>query len=292
MPASASSFRLLLATYTAAIFVSAALLFAVQPLFAKMVLPKLGGTPAVWSVAMVFFQAMLLAGYAYAHALTKLRAGPDLGRVHLVVTIGCDLRAAARDRRRLGPPAGRGPGILAARPVRRFDRAAVFRAVGERPAAAGLVCAHRPSAGQGPVFPLCREQCRQLPRAARLSVRDRAVHASAAADLRLDRRLLCPDRTDRALRRLSPALARRAAGYRDRRRRAADLARRADLDRARGGAVRAADRHHRAYLDRCRRGAVPVGGAARALSRDLRDRVPVAPDPAAPAGSRSSRRSP
>ncbi|MDO8534860.1 MAG: hypothetical protein Q7S17_08995, partial [Xanthobacteraceae bacterium] len=62
---------LLLAVFTAAIFVSAALLFAVQPLFTKMVLPKLGGSPAVWSVAMVFFQATLLAGYAYAHFLTR-----------------------------------------------------------------------------------------------------------------------------------------------------------------------------------------------------------------------------
>ena len=54
-----------------AIFVSAALLFAVQPIFTKMVLPKLGGSAAVWSVAMVFFQAVLLAGYAYAHLLTR-----------------------------------------------------------------------------------------------------------------------------------------------------------------------------------------------------------------------------
>ena len=87
MPASASSFRLLLVTYTAAIFVSAALLFAVQPLFAKMVLPKLGGTPAVWSVAMVFFQAMLLAGYAYAHLLTKVVPGRVSVVVHLVVMV-------------------------------------------------------------------------------------------------------------------------------------------------------------------------------------------------------------
>jgi SAM-dependent methyltransferase len=60
-----------LAVYTAAIFLSAALLFAVQPLFTKMVLPRLGGSPSVWSVAMVFFQAALLAGYAYAHLLTR-----------------------------------------------------------------------------------------------------------------------------------------------------------------------------------------------------------------------------
>lgn len=87
MPATASTFRLLLVTYVAAIFVSAALLFAVQPLFAKMVLPKLGGTPAVWSVAMVFFQAMLLAGYAYAHALTRFLPGKGSVVVHLLVLV-------------------------------------------------------------------------------------------------------------------------------------------------------------------------------------------------------------
>jgi len=65
--------RLILAVYTAAIFVSALLLFSVQPLFTKMVLPRLGGSPAVWSVAMVFFQSLLLAGYAYAHVLSGFR---------------------------------------------------------------------------------------------------------------------------------------------------------------------------------------------------------------------------
>jgi hypothetical protein len=66
--------RLLLLVYTAAIFVSALLLFSVQPLFTKMVLPRLGGSPAVWSVAMVFFQSLLLAGYAYAHYLMRFRS--------------------------------------------------------------------------------------------------------------------------------------------------------------------------------------------------------------------------
>ena len=59
--------------YTAAIFTSALLLFSVQPLFTKMVLPRLGGSPAVWSVAMVFFQSLLLGGYAYAHYLMQLQ---------------------------------------------------------------------------------------------------------------------------------------------------------------------------------------------------------------------------
>jgi hypothetical protein len=56
--------------YAATIFLSATLLFLVQPMFARMVLPLLGGAPAVWNTAMVFFQAALLAGYAYAHALS------------------------------------------------------------------------------------------------------------------------------------------------------------------------------------------------------------------------------
>src|SRR5271156_4398870 len=54
----------------AAIFVSAFLLFWVQPLFSKMVLPLLGGSPSVWNTAMMFFQVVLLAGYGYAHLLT------------------------------------------------------------------------------------------------------------------------------------------------------------------------------------------------------------------------------
>jgi hypothetical protein len=62
-----------LVVYTSAIFVSALLLFSVQPLFTKMVLPRLGGSPAVWSVAMVFFQSLLLGGYAYAHYLMQIR---------------------------------------------------------------------------------------------------------------------------------------------------------------------------------------------------------------------------
>jgi hypothetical protein len=56
--------------FTLAIFISATLLFMVQPLAAKILLPVLGGSPAVWSTCMVFFQAVLLLGYLYAHALS------------------------------------------------------------------------------------------------------------------------------------------------------------------------------------------------------------------------------
>ncbi len=77
--------RLVLIVYTAAIFVSALLLFSVQPLFTKMVLPRLGGSPAVWSVAMVFFQSLLLGGYAYAHFLMQLRNRALPVAIHLVL---------------------------------------------------------------------------------------------------------------------------------------------------------------------------------------------------------------
>ncbi|HRE99868.1 MAG TPA: fused MFS/spermidine synthase [Pirellulaceae bacterium] len=57
------------------LFTSAALLFTVQPMFAKLVLPRLGGTPSVWNTCMVFFQAMLLFGYLYAHGSTRRLPG-------------------------------------------------------------------------------------------------------------------------------------------------------------------------------------------------------------------------
>ncbi|MGB8509428.1 MAG: fused MFS/spermidine synthase [Pyrinomonadaceae bacterium] len=53
------------------LFVSAFLLFWAEPLIAKMLLPLMGGTPTVWNTCMLFFQGMLLAGYAYALAVTK-----------------------------------------------------------------------------------------------------------------------------------------------------------------------------------------------------------------------------
>jgi len=71
--------------YAFTLFVSATLLFVMQPMVGKMILPLLGGTPAVWSTCMVFFQAALLGGYAYAHASTaRLRLSRQV-LLHLVV---------------------------------------------------------------------------------------------------------------------------------------------------------------------------------------------------------------
>jgi hypothetical protein len=66
--------RRVLPIFAVTIFTSALLLFAIEPMFAKMALPSLGGSPSVWSIAMVFFQGLMFAGYCYAHALTRWMA--------------------------------------------------------------------------------------------------------------------------------------------------------------------------------------------------------------------------
>jgi SAM-dependent methyltransferase len=77
--------RALLGAYTLAIFTSALLLFMVQPMFSKMVLPLLGGTPAVWNTCMLFFQTALLAGYLYAHLSTRWLGIRRQAVLHLVI---------------------------------------------------------------------------------------------------------------------------------------------------------------------------------------------------------------
>lgn len=86
---SAGGDRLTPALFALAIFTSASLVFVVQPMVTKLVLPMLGGSPSVWNTAMVFFQAALLAGYAYAHALQRI------GSIRLQVMIHLGLLLAA-----------------------------------------------------------------------------------------------------------------------------------------------------------------------------------------------------
>lgn len=80
--AARASRRLFVATILAGSF----LLFLVQPMIARIALPRLGGAPAVWNSAMLVYQALLLGGYAYAHLLGRLRARVQ-GMVHLLVLL-------------------------------------------------------------------------------------------------------------------------------------------------------------------------------------------------------------
>jgi SAM-dependent methyltransferase len=75
--------------FTLAVFAGSFLLFLVQPMLARMALPRLGGAPAVWNSAMLVYQALLLAGYAYAHWLGRLRP-----RAQVLVHLGLLLLAA------------------------------------------------------------------------------------------------------------------------------------------------------------------------------------------------------
>lgn len=75
----------LLPCFAITIFLSAMLLFLVQPMVGKMILPRLGGTPAVWNACMLFFQAALLAGYGYAHLSTTWLGARRQAAMHVVI---------------------------------------------------------------------------------------------------------------------------------------------------------------------------------------------------------------
>jgi hypothetical protein len=75
--------------FAAAIFMGAAQLFLLEPMLAKMLLPRFGGAPAVWGTCVVFFQALLLAGYAYAHVLTTRLRGRHQVILHLALLVAC-----------------------------------------------------------------------------------------------------------------------------------------------------------------------------------------------------------
>jgi len=72
--------------YAATIFLSAFLLFQVQPLIAKVILPWFGGSAAVWTICMLFFQLLLLAGYVYSHAYVRIRI-PARRTIHVALLV-------------------------------------------------------------------------------------------------------------------------------------------------------------------------------------------------------------
>jgi len=75
----------ILPIFAATIFTSATILFLVQPMVGKILLPYLGGTPAVWNTCMLFFQALLLAGYSYSHWSTSRLSPQTQVKVHMAV---------------------------------------------------------------------------------------------------------------------------------------------------------------------------------------------------------------
>ena len=69
--------------FATTIFLGAFLLFQVQPLIGRFLLPWFGGSPEVWTTCMLFFQVFLLAGYAYAHLLIRIRQTKLQAVIHI-----------------------------------------------------------------------------------------------------------------------------------------------------------------------------------------------------------------
>ena len=95
-----------LALFASTLFLSAVLLFSVQPIFAKIVLPTLGGSPSVWAVSMCFFQAVLLAGYCYAYALNRYMPLQYAPLAHVVMLAVAFLALPFGLPEGVAPPAG------------------------------------------------------------------------------------------------------------------------------------------------------------------------------------------
>jgi hypothetical protein len=77
----------IVALFSATLFLSAALTFLIQPMFARFALPLFGSTPAVWNTSMLFFQTTLLAGYLYAHESTRRLGVRRQAAVHVVLLL-------------------------------------------------------------------------------------------------------------------------------------------------------------------------------------------------------------
>ncbi len=95
--------------FTITAFASAALVFLVEPMIARLVLPTLGGSPAVWNTSLAFFQASLLLGYGYAHLLQRLKSARAQTLLHCTVLLLVALVLPLRISTALGEPGGRDP---------------------------------------------------------------------------------------------------------------------------------------------------------------------------------------
>ena len=151
--------------------------------------PAARGTPAVWNTCMVFFQAMLLAGYLYAHASTRW-----LRFQHQAILTSCCWPSSFASRCPSSSPHSTASRRSTGMPIGWLLRVLLvtvgipfFLRVVERAAAAAMVYAHRSSARARPIFPVRRRQYRQHLRAARVSCAARAVAEACRAELDLDR---------------------------------------------------------------------------------------------------------
>ena len=117
----------LLGLFAFALLLAAALSFWIQPLVAKLLLPVLGGSPAVWNTSLVFFQATLLAGYGFAHVVSRFLPLRGQALLHLALIVRArGLRCGGR----LNPWEWSGPRCGPSGEIRRIIAAALQRGQG------------------------------------------------------------------------------------------------------------------------------------------------------------------
>lgn len=99
------------ALFVLTVFTSAALVFLVQPMVAKLVLPLLGGSPSVWNTSMAFFQLALLAGYFYAHLLQRIPSVRGQAMAHIAALVVAAVALPLRVNGLAGPPSSDHPNL-------------------------------------------------------------------------------------------------------------------------------------------------------------------------------------
>jgi SAM-dependent methyltransferase len=97
------------AIFALTVFASATLVFLVEPMVAKLVLPRLGGSPSVWNTSLAFFQTALLVGYGYAHALQRLRSLRAQALAHGAALLLAAMTLPLRINELIGPPSSNHP---------------------------------------------------------------------------------------------------------------------------------------------------------------------------------------
>ena len=99
------------ALFAVTVFASAALVFLVEPMVAKLVLPQLGGSPSVWNTSLAFFQVALLLGYAYAHLLQRLPSLRAQAFAHGGAMLAAGVVLPLRVNELIGPPSSNHPAL-------------------------------------------------------------------------------------------------------------------------------------------------------------------------------------
>ena len=180
---------LVVALFSATLLLSAGLVFLVQPMFARFALPLLGGAPAVWTTAMLFFQTVLLLSYLYAHWSIARFGARRQAALHLALVASALFLLPIGIPNGWTPPVDGLAGALAAADDARHRRPAVLRGLGDRAAAPELARGHRPPRCPRPLLPLPREQHRQRRRPAELPAAGRAAADARRPELAVVGRL-------------------------------------------------------------------------------------------------------